>query len=366
MLKYHLDLIVLLLVIGNSGVEAQPTPEVILPEVVNGTVKFNARMIPTQLKEILGYEYLAVFVKNEKDEYVSNAIQGQYTRKGNYLIFKPHFPYETGMTYIVRTINANSTYSYQPFQVGKKKRHEEAKVVSIYPSASRLPENLLRFYIYFNTPMKKGKALQHIDLIDEEGNIDNHAFMKFKQELWSTDGKRLTLLFDPGRIKRGVSTNIEKGSALLEGKRYKLRISGTWQDVYGQKLSINRTKELEIANAYRHHIKVNDWVIIKPKPNSYDTLIVNFERIIDHALLQSMIKIVDTENNVISGYWKILENEQSIEFIPQKKWKAVNYRIIIDSRLEDVAGNNLQNLLDHNKTDKENNNKTHHYLDFKI
>ena len=364
MLKYHFDLIILLLAISNLGVEAQTTPELILPDEIQDVVKLNISIVKKQ--KISDDSLLAVFVRNETDEYVSNAIQGQYTRDGNYLIFKPYFPFESGMVYIVRTINANSTYSYQRFQVGKKKRYGEAKVVGIYPTASQVPENLLRFYIYFNTPMKKGQVLKHIKLVDEQGNIDNHAFMEFKQELWSADSKRLTLLFDPGRIKRGVSTNIEKGSALLEEKRYKLSISGTWQDVYGQKLSENSTKEIEVTNAYRHHIKVNDWVLTKPKPNSYDTLVINFERIIDHALLQSMIKIVDTENNFISGYWEILENEQSIKFIPQKKWKEGGYRIIIDSRLEDVAGNNLQNLLDHINMDKENNNKTYHNIDFKI
>ena len=267
---------------------------------------------------------------------------------------------------MVRTMNANATYCYQSFHIEKKKRHKQAKVERIYPSASQLPENLLRFYIYFNTPMKKGQALQHIQLIDQKGSIDKHAFMKFKQELWSADGKRLTLLFDPGRIKRGVSTNISKGPAMLEGNHYTLKISGAWQDVYGQKLAVNTTKEIKVVNAYRHHIKVHDWAIVKPKLNSHDSLIINFDRIIDHALIQSMIKIVHNKDNLVAGYWKILENETSITFIPKKKWKTGDYQIIINSHLEDVAGNNLQNLLDHIKTDEEKNNDTHHYFEFKI
>lgn len=220
--------------------------------------------------------------------------------------------------------------------------------------------------VYFNTPMKKGQALKHIQLIDAEGNIDNHAFMEFKQELWSRDGKRLTVLFDPGRIKRGVATNMLRGPALLRGKQYNLSISGAWQDVYGQQLSEETTKEIEVVHAYRHQIKVNEWVIDKPKANCHDTLTIQFDRIMDHALIQSMIQLVDAEKKLIAGYWEISEKEQVIQFIPEKKWKKGAYRIVIDSRLEDVAGNNLQNLLDHNKTDEDNNSHLYQFIEFSI
>ncbi len=351
----------------SSGVMAQSNSELFLPEEVSGTVKLDISSMPDQSKEI-SYEALALFVKNEGEEYVSNAIQGQYTRDGDYLVFKPYFPFERGMTYVVRTENSNptSTYSYQSFQIGKKKKLEEAKVVSIYPSASQLPENLLRFFIYFNTPMKKGQALKHIQLVDGDGNVDDHAFMEFKQELWSADGKRLTLLFDPGRIKRGVSTNRLRGPALQQGKQYKLSILDTWQDVYGQELSAKTSKDIEVVNAYRQHLKVIDWRLQKPRVNSLDSMTIHFDRIIDHALIQSMIKLEDGTNKAVAGFWEVLAEERIIRFLPEKKWKKGNYRIVIDSCLEDVAGNNFQNLLDHNKTDKENNSEDYQVVAFKL
>ena len=368
MSNYYFNLITFLLIAFNSGAVAQTAPELILPEELYGTVQLNTSFTADQNKKISDYEKLAVFVKNDADKYTSNAIQGHYTYDEKYLVFKPYFPYEKGMTYVVRTMNDKSdgTYSYRPFQIGKKGIVEEAKVISIYPTADQLPENLLRFYIYFNTPMKKGQALEHIKLIDEEGNIDNHVFMEFKQELWSADGKRLTLLFDPGRIKRGVSTNLLRGPALKEGKQYKLSISGIWQDVYGQQLTINSIKEFVADNGYHQDIKTNDWFIDVPEANTNDPLTLKFDRIIDHALIQSMIKLENSEKNYIAGHWEILENEQLIRFIPEKKWMKGNYQILIDSRLEDVAGNNLQNLLDHIKTDDESNSETHHYIKFKI
>ena len=44
-----------------------------------------------------------------------------------------------------------------------------AEVTHIYPSSDRLPENLLRFYIHFSTPMSRGEAYRHIHLRDADG-----------------------------------------------------------------------------------------------------------------------------------------------------------------------------------------------------
>ena len=102
MLKFHFYFIIIL-VIYNSGVVAQTTPELILPKDLHGILKLNVSTIPNQNKETLDYDLLSIFVKNEMGEYVSNAIQGQHTREGDYLLFKPYFPFESGMTYIVKT-----------------------------------------------------------------------------------------------------------------------------------------------------------------------------------------------------------------------------------------------------------------------
>jgi hypothetical protein len=343
------------MITSNLEIVAQTTSTLILPKEISGSVQLDITPIIKQNIKQSTYECLSVFVKNAADEYNSNAVQGRYTVENEYLIFKPYFPFEKGMTYIVRTKETNGNYAFQSFQVGKKEAVEEAKVLSIYPSADELPENLLRFYFYFNTPMKKEEAVKHIQLIDAEGNIDDKAFMEFKQELWSADGKRLTLLFDPGRIKRGVSTNLELGPALLEGNKYQLTVSGSWQDVHGQELSIKTTKEFVVVEAYRHQINVDELKIQKPKPNSNDALSIQFDRIMDHALIQSMLRIKDENKKPIAGHWEISEDEKIVQFIPEKPWKKGTYRIVMDSRMEDVAANNLNNLLDQ-KTGKKNSN----------
>ena len=221
MMKVQSLFITVFMLLSNSEILSQTTINLILPDEINGKVQLHISAFSNLNTLDLGYDILSVFVKNEREEYTSNAVQGRFTVEDDHLVFTPFFPFEKGLSYVARIndpIN-ESGYIYTDFKVGEKATVDAAKLLSIYPTSDVLPENLLRFYFCFNTPMKRDEALQHIYMVDAEGNIDNRAFMEFKQELWSADGKRLTLLFDPGRIKRGVSTNLELGPALLEGNK---------------------------------------------------------------------------------------------------------------------------------------------------
>ncbi|MEM6801953.1 MAG: hypothetical protein AAF696_11155 [Bacteroidota bacterium] len=58
------------------------------------------------------------------------------------------------------------------------------------------------------------------------------------------------------------------------------------------------------------------------------------------------------EGKPLIGSWEILEGERQAQFIPTEKWKEGSYTLFVDSRFEDVAGNNLDNLLDQKERDK--------------
>lgn len=338
-----------------------------LPDQPEGVISFDVSFLVNENVDALSYDFLSVSITNGADEHKSIIpIQGNYSIVENSLIFKPYFPFDPGLTYAVRIKDTNTKeYAYFPFKTGEKAKVAQAKLLKIYPSGNLLPENLLRFYIYFQTPMTQGQSLDYIKLIDKSGKIDEHAFMQFKEELWSSDGKRLTLLFDPGRIKRGVSTNMKQGPSLENEQQYTLSISNEWIDIYGQTLGINSTNKITISDAYRKKMKIEEWNITTPTAGSKDKLTLRFDRIIDHALIQSMIQIRNLDDNLIEGYWDILDYEQQIKFVPKSTWKKGNYKIQIDTHIEDVAGNNLQNLLDHPIMDQGINDKFQ-YLNFKI
>jgi len=358
--------VLFIMFINISGIASQTIPNIILPEKPNDPIKVKVSSSLTKANK-LGYADLSVYVSNETKSYIKIIpIQGKHLREEDNLLFKPFFPFEKGLSYTLKCKILNSdTFTYLPFQIGEKEKVDLAKVLSIFPSANLWPENLLRFYIYFQTPMKQEEALKHIQLIDEKGNSDSNAFMKFKEELWSNDGKRLTILFDPGRIKRGVSTNSIHGPSLEKGKSYHLSISGDWQDVYGNSLLEKTKKEIKVTAACREKIETENWILKKPVSSSQESLWLGFDRIMDHALLQSMVLIKDASENIVEGYWEILDNEQGMQFVPQLKWKEGSCKIELDARLEDVSGNNLQNLLDHIIMDP-GNTEIFQFLEFKI
>jgi hypothetical protein len=99
-----------------------------------------------------------------------------------------------------------------------------AVVDGIFPSSDALPENLLRFYVHFSAPMQSGGVQDHIVLLGSDGQPVVAAFLDLTTELWDPAMRRLTVLLDPGRTKRGMGTNIELGAPLRQGDHYTLVI----------------------------------------------------------------------------------------------------------------------------------------------
>jgi hypothetical protein len=96
--------------------------------------------------------------------------------------------------------------------------------VQVYPTSSKLPENHLRFYVHFSAPMSRGEAYEHLRLLRKNGEPVYLPFLEIGEELWDKSGMRLTLLFDPGRVKRGLKPREENGPVLEEGEEYTLVI----------------------------------------------------------------------------------------------------------------------------------------------
>ena len=120
-------------------------------------------------------------------------------------------------------------------------------VTQIYPSADVLPENTLKFYVHFSAPMSRGHSYDHIRLLDEANRPVELPFLELAEELWSPDMLRLTLLMDPGRIKREVKPIEDLGPALIAGHRYSLLIARTLRDAHGQPLRQAFVKHFTVA-----------------------------------------------------------------------------------------------------------------------
>ena len=102
-------------------------------------------------------------------------------------------------------------------------------VIRISPDATVLPANTLRFYIHFPRPGEAHFDRDRLWLMDEEGEVVPDPFLVLSQELWSVDGRRLTVLMEPGRIKRGLGMDPSHEPALVTGRTYSLVITALGQ-----------------------------------------------------------------------------------------------------------------------------------------
>jgi hypothetical protein len=164
-------------------------------------------------------------------------------------------------------------------------------------------------------------------------------FLELGEELWDPDGRRFTLFFDPGRIKRGLVSQQELGAALHEGKRYALAIDKGWKDAEGRSLAAEFRKSFVVGPADRKEIDLKSWTVKAPTAETRAVLTVNFPEPMDHAILQRELDVVDATGAVVEGGVIVGPGETSWVFTPDIAWKKGAYTIRVGTALADLAGN---------------------------
>ncbi|MGX9355572.1 hypothetical protein ACS3SW_10520 [Roseobacteraceae bacterium S113] len=275
-----------------------------------------------------------------------SSIAGQYQATERGWDFKPMFGFDAGRSYVVRRNGPES--ELVAFSIPDNADAEQAAVVTaIFPSGGVIPENTLRFYIHFSEPMKPHVAFDYIHLVDASGAVDDAAFMKFKQELWSPDRRRLTLLMDPGRIKRGVAQNLTLGPALQEGQSYSLVIDEGWPTAYGTASLERAVAQFDVAQPLRSLPNVEAWTFNSPTAGTTEALEIVFDRPFDAGQLQTELVVLDSSDRAFTGDISVEAGERRWSFVPNQPWPSDGVLLSVPARLEDVAGNNFNDLLDH-------------------
>lgn len=276
-----------------------------------------------------------------------SAIAGHYTAAEDVIAFQPAFPFLRGETYTVLwTPNARHSRKTE-FALDHEVALTAPNVTGIYPSGPVIPENTLRFYIIFSRPMQPHMAPQFIQLKDAEGAPDPAAFMSFKQELWNADRTRLTVLMDPGRIKRGVAQNLELGPALEQGRSYTLTVAAGWPAALGGALAQDTDVPFQIGPPLRERPDPNAWTVEAPALASQDPLVLRFDRPFDRVQLGRSLRVRTATGRPIDGRVEVDPDARAWRFTPRTPWSDPTVSVAIDARLEDVAGNNFRETLDH-------------------
>ena len=296
---------------------------------------------------------MAVYVEGgTSDSTPTPPIIGRYSVSGDRVRFEPRFPFAEGVAYRVEFDTtrlrgrASGGLLTHRFALPSVARARTTRVTGVYPSANRLPSNLLRWYVEMSAPMEPGTALQHVHLMDESGREVTGAFLALDQELWDPERRRLTLLFDPGRVKRGVRTNIESGAPLVAGRRYRLVIDAGWTDGTGAQLASGFEHAFEVAGADRTSPDPNRWRLATPTAGTRAPLQVAFGEPLDHALAARLLTVLDVGGTPVPGSVAVAEGDTAWMFIPERAWQAGDYSIRVGGTLEDLAGNNVVRVFD--------------------
>jgi hypothetical protein len=279
-------------------------------------------------------------------------VLGRYSIHGNTLRFTPRFPPVPGQPYFARfngsAVNASAPALERVLLVQATPAGARTQVSQVFPSGDSVPMNLLRMYVHFSAPMSIGESTKRIRLLDANGKQVEDAFLVIpqQQELWDPDRRRLTLLFDPGRIKRDLRPHEELGLPLREGGSYSLVIDSAWQDAQGKPLAARFEKRFRVGPADRTLPQASAWQLNAPTANTRDPLHVRFPKAFDRALLERLLTVRNSAGRTVAGDISVGDQETSWTFTPAVPWRADRYALEVHTDLEDLAGNNLRDLFD--------------------
>ena len=75
-------------------------------------------------------------------------------------------------------------------------------------------------------------------------------------------------------------------------------------------------------------------------------MIIDFNESLDHGLLGHLIAVLNPDSIEIPGDITISHHETRWSFSPALPWQPGQFAIHVDTRLEDLAGNNLKQVFD--------------------
>ena len=289
-------------------------------------------------------EALVVFAEQEHATMVP-PIAGTTRRIGDRLRFEPRFPFTPGVAYRAEFRPAGRPVVVARFRVPVDNAPPSTVVREIYPTARELPENHLKFYVHFSAPMSRGGAYQHLRLQAAGGEPVELPFLELDEELWDPSMTRLTLLIDPGRIKRGVKPLEDIGPVFELGKTYTLTVDAGCRDASDRPLAAEYRRTFRVTAADRSPPDPSNWKVTPPRAGTCEPLVVDFDKPMDHALALRLIRVRGESGNV-AGEANLTDAERRWTFVPQHAWPSGAHAVVVATTIEDLAGNNIGKTFD--------------------
>jgi sugar phosphate isomerase/epimerase len=265
-------------------------------------------------------------------------VEGRSRRDGDFVRFTPRFKLDASQKYEV-SFGDKATSLVVP---ADRPPAVPTRVQLVVGLKGAIPENTLRLYVRFSRPMRRGEGLKHVHLTAADGTPVVEPFLDLAEELWNPAGDRLTLLFDPGRVKRDLAPRELLGPILEDGKRYTLTVDAAWPDSNGFPLGEAFTQTFNAWPADRDPIDPAQWSVV-PNPEG-GSLTVQFEKILDPYLAESSLTLRDAAGAEQAAHFSgtarlpicvVSLRDSPLSFPPG------DYTLVVNPLLEDFCGNRV-------------------------
>jgi hypothetical protein len=283
-------------------------------------------------------------------------VAGHFAVKHDTVWFRPRFPFLGGHTYALLVADGSARWHDEGAERWTLRRPrrlgvESTLVVAIHPTADEVPLNLLKLYVEFSAPMSEGCAQASISIrrAGDRTPID-FVFAPMEPELWDPAHRRLTVLLDPGRIKRGLLPNIEAGYPLKEGERITVCVDDAFRDAAGYRLAAPFERSYVVGPALRERVTPEAWQLRVPSAGTREPFHVVFDRPLDHGLVNHALRIFDDHGTLVLGRGDVAVGDGGWSYTPLQPWDAGRHRLVADRRLEDLAGNSVERVFDRDLT----------------
>jgi hypothetical protein len=280
-------------------------------------------------------------------EGAETAVAGKYVISNGRIEFTPAFPFDAGRRYVLELrwdempVRRQAGSTSETAALPGSAVTPATRIVRVTPTAAAWPANLLRVYLHFSGPMSRDSGVGQVVLRDDGGVEVTEAFLPLEADFWSPDHTRYTVFLDPGRVKRGILPNRQRGRALVSGRRYVLEVSSAWRDAHGRPLAGPFRHEFVAGPAIEKAMRVEDWQLGGVAGGTREPLVVTFPWPIDRGLAERALTILTASGRPLAGEGTLEAGDVRWSFTPTDDWSAGDYRLSADPVLEDPSGNQI-------------------------
>jgi hypothetical protein len=269
------------------------------------------------------------------------ATAGRLVADGDDVCFVPRFPFLAGTEY---EVEVDGTVVGRATRADESSSEPSTEIVAIRPTSATVPRNLLRCYVEFSAPMRAAGAA-HVRLVGADGAPVVGALLATEYELWDVDRRRLTVLLDPARIKRGLVSHRELGYPLQEHSSVTIVVDAEFPDASNRPLLAGATRTWQVVGDERRQVTPSSWSLVPGAAGTREPLHVGFDRSLDHGLVARCLQVASPEGQ-LAGVIEVGDEERSWTFTPATPWVDATHRLVVDPVLEDVAGNSVRRVFD--------------------